>query len=211
MDFLDSHALHLNKPPSPADGSLDNNVGHALEAHVEHLLDHHIVGYVAQVDYHLADILVGAVGLFQQGFDILPHALCLFDDVFGVFNLALVVDAGRSGYEYMTSVAVVDVGTSLERHTIVAGAVEVSGGIEIVNLFLLNTCNGVVVHLGENVGVSLSPSDACGGDEMGVDCQSLCEEELVSGSYHTAVVEVNIVDEDPGSHTVGLQCTTFFQ
>ena len=40
---------------------------------------------------------------------------------------------------------------------------------------------------------------------MGIDRQSLREEELIAGTYYTAIVEVDIVDEEPGADTVGLQ------
>ena len=55
----------------------------------------------------------------------------------------------------------------------------------------------------------LSSTDTRGGNEVGVYRQSLGEEELVTGTYHTSVVQVHVVDEKPGADTVGFQCTSF--
>ena len=46
---------------------------------------------------------------------------------------------------------------------------------------------------------------------MGVDGQTLGEEELVAGAYHTAVVQIDIVDEEPRADAVGLECAAFFE
>ena len=43
---------------------------------------------------------------------------------------------------------------------------------------------------------------------MGVFCESLCEEYLVAGSYHTSVVDIDIIDEKPRTDAVVGQCTT---
>ena len=80
-------------------------------------------------------------------------------------------------------------------------------GIQIVYLLLLHTSDGVVIHLRQNIGVLLTSSNARRGDEVGVDRQSLREEELVTGTYHSTIVEIDIVDEEPGADAVGLQGT----
>ena len=49
--------------------------------------------------------------------------------------------------EYMTAICIIDIGTAFKGDTIVAGAIQVGGGVQIVYLLLLHTCNGVVVHL----------------------------------------------------------------
>ena len=61
----------------------------------------------------------------------------------------------------MATVGIVDIGTTLERHTIVASAIKVRGGVEVVNLFLTDTCNGIVVHLSKHVGILLATTNAC--------------------------------------------------
>ena len=38
----------------------------------------------------------------------------------------------------MAAVGIVDVGAALKAHTVVAGAVQVGGGVEVVDLLLLN-------------------------------------------------------------------------
>ena len=95
-DFLDGHTFHLDEPACTTDGGLNDDIGLAPESHVEHLLNQQVVRIIAQVDYHLTDILIGAISLFQQGLDIRPHAFRLLDDVLGVFDLTLVVDAGSA-------------------------------------------------------------------------------------------------------------------
>ena len=102
----------------------------------------------------------------------------------------------------MATVGIVDIGTTLERHTIVAGAVQVGGCIEEMTLLGLQTTDGVVIHLRQHIGILLASTDACGGDEMGVDGQSLREEELVAGAHHTTVVQIDVVDKEPRADTV---------
>ena len=109
----------------------------------------------------------------------------------------------------MPTVGIVDIGTPFETDTIVAGSIEVGRSIEIVDLFWQDACDGVVVHLGEYVRILLTTADACGGDEMGVDSKSLREEHLITGTYHTAIVQVDIIHEEPGADTVVREFTTF--
>ena len=111
----------------------------------------------------------------------------------------------------MATILIVNTRATLEADTIVAGAVEVGGCIEIVNLLLLDAGNGIVVHLRQHVGVSLSAPDACRGYEVGVDGKTLGEEELIAGTDDTAVVEIDIVDEEPRAYAVVLQGASFFQ
>ena len=46
---------------------------------------------------------------------------------------------------------------------------------------------------------------------MCINSESLGEEHLVTGTYHTSVVEIDIVDKKPCSDAVGLEGTTFFK
>ena len=61
----------------------------------------------------------------------------------------------------MATVGIVDISTTLERHTIVASAVEMCRGIEVMNLLLTYACNSIVVHLGKHVGILLAATNAC--------------------------------------------------
>ena len=61
----------------------------------------------------------------------------------------------------MSTVGIVDICASLETDAIIAGAVKMGGGIEIVDLFLLDTFDSVIIHLAENVWIRLSASDSC--------------------------------------------------
>ena len=107
----------------------------------------------------------------------------------------------------MPTIGIVHLCATFEGYPIVAGAVQMGGGIQIVDLFFLDAGDGIVVHLREHIGVLLATSDACRGNEMGVHRQSLGKEELIAGTYNTAIVQIDIVDEEPGADTVGLQRT----
>ena len=110
----------------------------------------------------------------------------------------------------MATVGIVDIGASLEAHTIVAGAVQMGRGVEIVYLLRLDTCNRVVVHLRENVGVGLTTANACRGNEVGVYREALGKEYLIAGANHTAVVQVDIVDKEPCADAVVGECAALF-
>ena len=111
----------------------------------------------------------------------------------------------------MATVGVVDVCTSLKAYTIVAGAVKMSGSVEIVNLFFLNTSDSVIIHLAEYVRIRLTASNACRGDKMCVDGESLRKEYLITGAYHSSIVKVDVVDEEPGAYAVCLESTAHFK
>lgn len=111
----------------------------------------------------------------------------------------------------MATVAIVDSRTALERDSIVAGAVEMCLSVEVMNLFSLQTLNGVVVHLAEDVRVLLSSANTSRSDEMCLVGKSLGEENLVSCAHNTAVVEVYIVDEEPCSEAVGCKGAAFLR
>ena len=66
-------------------------------------------------------------------------------------------------------------------------------------------CYGVVVHLCQHVRILLLSSDAGRGNEMGVDGQTLGEEELVAGTDHSTVVQIHVVHEQPRADAVGLE------
>lgn len=197
IHLADCHALHLYQPAGTADGSMDDDIGLAMEPCLIHLVYQLIVRGVTQIDYHIAHIVVGAFRLGKKGLHILPHTLCLLDDILGIFDLALVVDTCRTRDKHMAAVLIVNTGATLETHPIVAGAVEVGRGIEVVYLLLLDACDGIVVHLRQHVRVSLSATDTRRGDEVCVDGESLCEEELVTGTDNTPVVKVHVIDEEP--------------
>ena len=111
----------------------------------------------------------------------------------------------------MATVGIVDIRATLEAHTVVAGAVQVGGGIEVVDLLLLDACDGVFVLLRVHVVILLTASVSCGGYDVGMDGQTLGEEELVAGAYHTAVVQIDIVDEEPRADAVGLERAALFE
>ena len=135
----------------------------------------------------------------------------LLDNVFGIHHLAFVVDGGCARDEHMAAIGIVDVGATLEGYPIVAGAIEMGGSIEIMDLLLLDAGDGIVVHLGEHIGIHLSSANASRGNKMGVYSEALCEEELITCTNHTTIIQVDIVDEQPGADTVGFERTVFFK
>ena len=102
----------------------------------------------------------------------------------------------------MAAIGIVNTGATLEGYTLVAGAIEVGGRIEVVNLLGLDACNGVVIHLREHIGILLATTNACRGNEMGVDGKALSEEHLIAGANNTTVVEVDIVYKQPCADAV---------
>ena len=147
VDLLDCHAIHLNEPSRTADGGVDDDIRLAGEAFLIHLLDEVVIGRIAQIDHHLTHFVEGALCLCKQCFYILPHAVGLLDDILRVHHFTFIVDRGGARDEYLTAISIIDIGTALKGDTIVAGAIQVGGGIQIMYLLLLHTCNGVVVHL----------------------------------------------------------------
>ena len=206
---LDGHALHLDEPGRAADVGLGDDDGLLREALGKERTHLGVVRRVAQIDDEVGDVVVAAAGLAEQGLDVLPHATGLKDDVALVHHQPLVVDARRARDDHMTAVAVVDGGAALEGHAVVARAVQVGGRVEVVHLLGAYAADGVVVHLGEHVGILLSAADAGGGYEVGVVGQSLGEEHLVAGAHHAAVVQVDVVDEEPCAHAVVAQRAAF--
>ena len=73
---------------------------------------------------------------------------------------------------------------------------------DCVDLLLTDACDGVVVHLREHVGILLTAPDACRGDEMGVDSQALGEEHLVTRTYDTTVVQVDVIHKKPRADAI---------
>ena len=46
---------------------------------------------------------------------------------------------------------------------------------------------------------------------MCVNCKTLSEEELIACAHHTAIVQVNVIDEEPRADTVCLKRTFLFE
>ena len=65
IDSLDSHTLHLYEPAWTTDGSLNDDEGLVREPFLIKGTDSLIVGDVAQINDHLADIIVRTVGLAE--------------------------------------------------------------------------------------------------------------------------------------------------
>lgn len=128
--------------------------------------------------------------------------MCLTDYVARMHDAAFVVDACGARDKHVATVAVVNHGASLEAHTVVAGAVEMSGCIEPRHLFGQDAADGIGIHKYEYVALSSPSADASAGDEVGVGGESLGEESPVAGIDHTGIVQVNIVDEEPCAYAV---------
>ena len=126
-----------------------------------------------------------------------------------VHNLTLVVDAGGARDVDVAAVTVVDIRSAFKRHTIVARAIEVGRGIEVVNLFFLDSGDGISIHLRKHLRVGLASTDACAGNEMRAVGEVLRDEHLVACLHNTIVVQVYIVHEEPCADAVVGQRTTF--
>ena len=126
---------------------MDDDVGLAGKALLIKFTYHVVVGSITQIDHHLGHIIEVTVGLSQQGLDILPHTVCLPNDIFGIHHLTFIINRSGAGDKDMATVGIVDLGATLKAHAIVAGAVQMGGGIEIVYLILPDAGDGIVVHL----------------------------------------------------------------
>ena len=71
----------------------------------------------------------------------------LLDDILRVHHLTFIIDRGGAGDEDLTTVCIIHVGSTFKGDPIVTGTVQVGRGVQIVYLFLLHTCDGIVVHL----------------------------------------------------------------
>lgn len=78
---LGGHALHFNEPSLSAYGGLNNDTWLLRESLLKELPDDMIVGNVTQVDDDVGGVVEGAVGLGEESFYVVPHTLCLTDDV----------------------------------------------------------------------------------------------------------------------------------
>ena len=102
----------------------------------------------------------------------------------------------------MATIGIVDIGATLERHTIVASTIEVCGGVEIMYLFRLNTSNSIVIHLRQDVRILLTSTNSCRSDKMGILSESLSEEHLIAGTHYSTIVEIDIIYKQPCADAV---------
>ena len=158
-------------------------------------MEHLIVACVSQVNHQVHDVAELHSTFVQQGFHILPHAVGLFHDIFRMHNLSFVVDAGSTRDKDLSAITVVNIRATLEADTIVAGTVQMRRRIQMMNLLPRNALDGIVVHLGQHIGVLLTTTNTCRGNKMGLWCQSLGKEDLIAGAYHTTIVQVDIIDK----------------
>ena len=122
------------------------------------------------------DVLEAHASFLKQFLHVLPHSQGLSFHIAHVDNLPLVVDGSCAGDVYVVAVAVLHEGGALEGDAILHCLVEVGGGIEVALLLGLEACQSVAAHLDDGLGVGRSAAYACGGDVVGVGCQSLLSE-----------------------------------
>ena len=96
VDLADGHAFHFNQPSRTAYRSMDNDIGLVGETLLVELTDNLIIGNVTQIDNHVGYIFISALRFGKKGLYVFPHALGLLDDVLGIFDFTLVVDAGSA-------------------------------------------------------------------------------------------------------------------
>ena len=158
-------------------------------------------------DHHL-QVFHLAVGLVEQGFDILPYPLALSENVALAHDVAVTVYAGCSRDEHVSAVAIVNVNATLKAHAVLDGSTEMVGGIEVAHLAFAQSVNRVAVHLAEALAVCLPATNASAGDEVCVGVHALCVEHLVARFHHIIVVLVYVVNVKPSAHAVVAQRAT---
>lgn len=121
-----AHALHLYQPTRTADRSQQNHFWHFRETLVEHLPHHGIICRIAQVNQHLSDVIKRHFCFLQQGLHVFPHAFGLFPDITRMHHFTPVIDTGRTGYENLTSVAIIHIRTTLKTYSILIRRIQMS-------------------------------------------------------------------------------------
>ena len=178
------------------------------ETFLEKFLDYLIIGYVAQVDDESSHIGELHACLVEQGFYIFPHAEGLLADISGMNNLSPMVDTGCTGDKGMATVTVIHTGSPFETDTVFVGRVEVCTGIKVADLFWRDAQYGIGIHQDSNLRVCMAAADTSTGNEVGFRGQVLGMEDLVTGLDYSSIIDINILDEEPGAQTVGGQRST---
>ena len=209
MGLFYRHTLCLYQPPWTADWSKNDDVRLVREAFCEHSANDAVVSYITKIDGHFAYVLPCAFSLGKENLDIFKHTLGLTDNIAGMNHHTLVVDTCSTADEDVSSVLIIHVCATLEAYTIVACAVEVGWGIEILYLILADTINGIVIQLHEDVRISLTTTYASRGYEMSLVGKSLMEEHVITSTNHTTIVEIHVSHEEPCADAVLFESTAF--
>src|SRR5574344_1229867 len=107
----------------------------------------------------------------------------------------------------MATVAIRYTAASLKADTIFIGGVEMGGGIEVLDLFWYKAQNGIAVEGHLTNRFSCRAVDAGAGNEMSLGGEILCRKDLITCFYHTGIVAIHIMYEDPSADTVVRQST----
>lgn len=104
----------------------------------------------------------------------------------------------------MVAVAELQECASLEGDAVVAGAIEVCVGVEVLLLLWLEAFQGVASQLYECFCVGGVAADACGGDVVCLCCESVLVEVVAPCGYESVVLCIDVAHEEPCSDAVVL-------
>ena len=82
--------------------------------------------------------------------------------------------------------------------------------IEEMNLFRLQSCYGVSIHLYQYFRVGMPAVDACAGNIMCFFCQVLGDENFITCFHYSGIIHIYILHEKPCTDTIVCQFTTLF-
>ena len=137
-----------------------------------------------------------------------PDAFRLLHDIARVYDLAFVVDTCSPGNKDLFPVAIGYGCPPLEGHPVFVCRIQVGGSIEELDLSGLQAFYGIGIHLDKNVRIGMAPLYSRTGDIMGLFRQVLREENLFAGFDDAGIVDIHVLDEEPGTDAIVCQFTS---
>ena len=122
-------------------------------------------------------------------------------------DLAILVNACRTGDKDMPPVTVLHHGTPLERHAVFARSIQTVGRIEITDLLRFQAVHCIRIHHHQCLRTGMPSLDARAGNEMGLRCQSFTFETCSARFHHAGITQVDVAHKKPCTNTVTAQRT----
>jgi len=160
------------------------------------------VGRIPQVDDQRGQVIERSARGFEQRRQILEYPVYLVQHVSGVDDLTFRVDAGRSREIDMASIGVIQTGGTLEGHTIFVRPIQVIQSVDEHELAFFETQHRQRVEGNETMRAGVLSLDAGGHDVVRIRGQSFARKKLPARRYHSCVVHVHVLHEDPGAQRV---------
>jgi hypothetical protein len=195
-------AFHLDEPCGPADARLGDDEGCKGKTAFHVSGDTFCIGHVAQIDDEIFHVRQRASPIAHQHVDVGEQAVGLSRHVAKVNAMALLVDARRAGDDEALAV---EAGAAFESHAVLVGGIEVFGGLEIAHLLRDDVLGGIEVHRHQGGGHGSGAAYARGGDEMGVEGEALPGEDIVAGTHHGGVVDIDVAHIKPRADAMVLE------